>query len=342
MPEKNIFAHMINIKKLIALVHILPWTYAAIMFSWEYLIENQPVNPRALLIGLYVFYFHLFIFQKYFNKKKYTRYFIFFVAILLTGKIPYLLFLWLQKGIGDLSMSYLLTNSYWRDATFFLFNSIIIAVIGRLIVNSIKKGELEKQAIHTELVYLKSQINPHFLFNTLNNIHTLVYMQAAEAPEAVMRLSSLMRYMIYESNATTVPLKVEIDYLQDYISLQQLRYESSPVVDFKVEGDVEACNVAPLLLIHILENAYKHSPATLAPGSIKVKLTFKENLLVASFQNPIGNKSFNLFQEPGGIGLKNVQKRLQLLYPNQHSLELNQTDKIFTTELKIRDLQKKN
>jgi hypothetical protein len=326
---------MTNIKRIIALVHILPWTYAAIMFCWEYLIEGQPVRPRSLTIGVYIFYAHLFIFQQYLNKKKYKQYFIYLSAILLTGQFPYLLFLWWRNGTSDPSMIYLFTGSYWQDVTFFLFNSIIIGVIGTLIVNTIKKGELEKQAINTELIYLKSQINPHFLFNTLNNIHTLVYMQAPAAPDAVMRLSSLMRYMLYESNATAVPLSIEINYLKDYIALQQLRYKENDVVDFRVEGNVEKCEIAPLLFVHLLENTYKHSPAKLETGSIKVNVSVRDNLLVFSFQNPVGKKTDYFFEEHGGIGLANVQKRLQLLYPEKHSLVIDKSEVHFRVELKI-------
>jgi LytS/YehU family sensor histidine kinase len=230
---------------------------------------------------------------------------------------------------------YLLTSIYWADATFFLFNSIIVAAIGALIVNTIKKEELLKHAINTELVYLKSQINPHFLFNTLNNIHTLVYMQAPAAPEAVMRLSSLMRYMLYESNATAVPLLIELNYLKDYIGLQQLRYKANDVVDFRVDGNVERYQVAPLLFVHLLENAYKHSPAKLETGSIKVNVSVKGNSLVFSCHNPVGNKIDNLLEEQGGIGLANVQKRLQLLYPEKHNLEIDKTETHFSVQLKI-------
>ena len=326
---------MTRIKRIIALIHILPWTYAAIMFSWEYLIEQHPVRPRSLLIGLYIFYAHLFIFQRYLDKKKYKQYFISLAAILATGQIPYLIFQWWRDELNDSPLLYLLTSSYWADATFFLFNSIVIGVIGTLIVNTIKKGELEKQAINTELVYLKSQINPHFLFNTLNNIHTLVYMQAPAAPEAVMRLSSLMRYMLYESNAMAVPLSIELNYLKDYIGLQQLRYRADEVVDFRAEGDVERCDIAPLLFVHLLENAYKHSPAKLETGAIQVRVLVRGNSIVFSCYNPVADKIDNLLEEPGGLGLANVQKRLQLLYPEKHSLKIDKTETDFRIELNI-------
>lgn len=327
---------MDRIKKILTLIHIIPWIIALVNFVWETFIDDKPIRPKAILIGLYVFYAHLYIFKKYLNKKEYKAYFWRLTGILLTGPFPFVLYLFFEKG----------KNLEWMDlrgsygvVLFFIIASSLVAIIQNLIINTVKKEQLEKQAINAELVYLKSQINPHFLFNTLNNIHTLVYTQAPAAPEAVMRLSSLMRYMIYESNALTVPLSQEINYLQDYIGLQQLRYKTTPVVDFQVKGDTENCQIAPLLFIHLLENAYKHSPARLEPGSIRVRVTVSENTLLFHVQNPIGNKRSNLLEETGGIGLPNVQKRLQLLYPDQHSLDITKTDEVFKVELKISNLQ---
>ena len=220
----------------------------------------------------------------------------------------------------------------------FIFLSWLARVTENLVLNTIKKEQLEKQAVQAELYYLKSQINPHFLFNTLNNIHTLVYKQAPAAPEAVMRLASLMRYMIYESNAPMVPLSREIKYLQDYVSLQQLRYKKAPVVDLEIEGDTASCHIAPLLFIHLLENAYKHSPARLEPGDIQMSVKIKENTLTFSIQNPIGINQDDMLEEPGGIGLQNVRKRLALLYPGQHNLEINSTGEMFNITLKISGL----
>jgi LytS/YehU family sensor histidine kinase len=331
---------MNRIKKILALIPILFWIVALMIGAWDVIIEGQPLRPKGYLVGLYVFFAHLFIFKKYLNKREYKAYFWYLVGILFTGPLPFMLFAFFIQEKFNTWLGFL---AYYGDCVsivlIFIFVSSLVGITQILIINTVKKEQLEKQAINTELVYLKSQINPHFLFNTLNNIHTLVYTQDAAAPEAMMRLSSLMRYMIYESNASTVPLSIEINYLQDYISLQQLRYKATSVVDFQVEGNTETCHVAPLLFIHLLENTYKHSPQRLRPGSIKVRVTVKENLLIATFQNPIGKKSGALLEEPGGIGFSNVQKRLQLLYPNQHSLASNKTDDVFTAELKIMNLQ---
>ncbi len=331
---------MDRIKRILTLIHILFWTIALLLGTWDVLVEGQSLRPKGYLVGFYVFYTHLFIFTKYLNKRKYKAYFLRLIGILLTAPFPFILFKFL---VQDMIRTWMDFMSYYGDSISyvpaFVFVSVLVGVTQNLIFNTVKKEQLEKQAINAELVYLKSQINPHFLFNTLNNIHTLVYTQAPAAPEAVMRLSSLMRYMIYESNALTVPLSLEINYLQDYISLQQLRYKTTPIVDFQVKGDTENCQIAPLLFIHLLENAYKHSLAQLEPGSIKVRMTVNENTLLLHLQNPIGNKRGNLLEETGGIGLPNVKKRLQLLYPDQHSLDITKTDKVFKVELKISNLQ---
>ncbi len=326
---------MTNTRRIVALIHILPWAYAALMFSWEFFVEGHPIRPRSFSIGIYVYYVHLFIFQMYLSRKKYRSYAFGLAAILLTAQIPYIIFTWLRDGASDSAVFYLFTGVYWADVTFFLINSLIAGSIALLIVKTIKREELLKQAINTELVYLKSQINPHFLFNTLNNIHTLVYIQAPEAPEALMRLSSLMRYMLYESNATSVPLTTELNYLKDYIGLQQLKYKANDVVELKVDGQIEKCQIAPLLFIPLLENAFKHSPAKPDTGNIKVKVSVADNSLVFICQNPVGNKLDNLLEEPGGIGLTNVQKRLQLLYPEKHKLQIERTETYFRVELRI-------
>lgn len=330
---------MKRINTVFTAVHIFPWTVYAGAILWNILICGSSLMPNiylgVLLLGLYVFYSHFFILTKYFNYRKYKDYFLRLIPIVLTGPIPFFLFIDLTE------------EQYRREGPSmalaglfaFLVLSFLVRMTQNLIINTVKKERLEKQAVLSELHYLKSQINPHFLFNTLNNIHTLVYTQASTAPEAVMRLSSLMRYMIYESNALAVPLSVELEYLQDYISLQQLRYKLSPVVDFQTEGNVASCQVAPLLFIHLLENAYKHSPAKLEPGSIKVKVTVTENDLFFRCQNPIAGKRDHSLEEPGGIGLTNVQKRLQLLYPRQHQLQINRNDDLFTVELTISDIQ---
>lgn len=332
---------MDRIKRVFTRIHIVLWILFTLLVGLQLGSGNHPywrtLTFAYTMMCLYIFYSHFLLLTRYLGKNQKRAYFGRLAVIVFTGPFP-LLFLYHQNltswdNFSDNYMMNLVTA-----VPVFIFLSWLARVTENLVLNTIKKEQLEKQAVETELHYLKFQINPHFLFNTLNNIHTLVYKQAATAPEAVLRLSSLMRYMIYESNAHTVPLSREITYLQDYIGLQQLRYKQSPVVDLEIAGDTETCFIAPLLFIHFLENAYKHSPARLEPGTIRVKVEVKTNTLVFSCQNPIAVNQGNELDVPGGIGLPNIKKRLALLYPEKHALDINSDGKIFSVTLTIQDL----
>ena len=327
---------MERVKKIFRLIHLTVWVLFTLLAILQMSNEND-VHWRSTTAGfiatcVYIFYTHFYLLTQYTGQRKGRDYWLRLAGIVLTGPLIFLLFHQKPLDFGFYSMHLITT------VPILLFLSWLARVTETLVLNTIRKEQLEKQAVEAELYYLKSQINPHFLFNTLNNIHTLVYKQAPAAPEAVMQLASLMRYMIYESNASTVPLSREMDYLRDYVSLQQLRYKNNPVVDLKIAGETESCSIAPLLFIHLLENAYKHSPARLEPGDLKVSVEIKEDTLAFSVQNPIAIKSANTLEEPGGIGLPNVRKRLSLLYPGQHTLTIQNTGETFTVLLTIHGL----
>jgi len=331
---------MNRIKKVFTVVHIVLWTLFSLLVALQ-LSQDDPnwfsSTTGFILTCLFVFYSHFFLLTRYSGKKKDSAYYSKLAAIILTGPLVFMLLHNKKPDAWDPFLGYYFM-ALMTIVPIFLLLSWLARVTENLVLNTIRKEQLEKQAVESELHYLKSQINPHFLFNTLNNIHTLVYKQAATAPEAVQRLASLMRYMIYESNAATVPLARELDYLQDYISLQQLRYKKCPVVQLESAGDIASCHIAPLLFIHLLENAYKHSPARLEPEDIKVWVEVKENTLTFRIENPIRKKPGNTLEEPGGIGLPNVRKRLALLYPDKHELFISSTDEVFTINLKIHGL----
>ncbi|MBA4850363.1 sensor histidine kinase [Emticicia sp. BO119] len=333
---------MNRVKNIFLVVHIVLWTLFSLLVALQLGGEG---NPRwfATSIGftltcLYVFYGHFFLLTYHSGKIKKRDYFFIRAGIMLSGPVPFLLFRYEKLNAWNL-----LSESYFMllisAVPIFMLLSWLARVTENLVLNTIKKEQLEKQAVEAELYYLKSQINPHFLFNTLHNIHTLVYKQAPAAPEAVLHLASLMRYMIYESNAPTVPIAKEIAYLQDYMNLQQLRYKQSPVVDLKIVGDTSACHIAPLLFIHLLENAYKHSPARLNPGDLKVSVEVQKNNLTFSVQNPVDKHPAHNLNDPGGIGLPNVRKRLALLYSGQHTLKVTNMVDTFSVVLNIHSLQ---
>lgn len=192
---------------------------------------------------------------------------------------------------------------------------------------------MEKEKLESELKMLRNQVNPHFLFNTLNNIHTLVYKKSDKASDAIMKLSGLMRYMLYETNSEIVLLEKELEYLKNYVELQRLRFTNPNQVNFTVEGDSSNKTIAPLLLVPFIENAFKHGLSAGNTSSIDIRINISESVLTFYCSN--GFKSGADPDIHSGIGLNNVEKRLNLLYNNRHSLKINKLDNRFEVNLSL-------
>lgn len=189
---------------------------------------------------------------------------------------------------------------------------------------------IETQKINTELSFLKAQINPHFLFNSLNSIYSLANKKSDDTTEAIITLSELMRYMLYETDKEYVPLKKEIDYIKNYISLQNLRLKDSSGVRFNVHGNLEHY-IEPLLLISFIENAFKYGTDYSGKTSINIQISVENQQLVLNSNNYISNNGKN--KDNSGIGLQNIKSRLNLLYPKTHSLKIDESEKLYSVEL---------
>src|SRR6267142_701182 len=183
-----------------------------------------------------------------------------------------------------------------------------------------KKKEIENEKLTAELNFLKEQINPHFLFNTLINLYYLAFTQSPNTTEVIAKLSQMMRYMIYDSNYPQVPLGKEIEYMQNYISLERLRLNNEVPIEFKVAGEVENKLITPLIFITFLENAFKHGvSANNSESWVKINITVKDHECIYTVENsklkmPVENK------EKSGIGLQNLKRRLELSYFGKYSL----------------------
>jgi LytS/YehU family sensor histidine kinase len=198
------------------------------------------------------------------------------------------------------------------------------------------KEEQKNEQLKSELSFLRSQISPHFIFNILNSIVYLIRTKASEQAEDVtMRLSSLMRYMLYDSDQTMVPLTNELAYLENYIDLQKMRFDGNVAFDFQVKGDGQGQMIEPMLLIPFVENAVKHGVGLVEKPFIKVQLESNEQRLHFQVKNKKG-KEEQVFKDPSsGIGLKNVKRRLELLYPNKHTLEIKEDELNFSVDLTL-------
>ena len=190
---------------------------------------------------------------------------------------------------------------------------------------------LQADKAKTELALLKNQINPHFFFNTLNNLYGLAVEKSDQAPAMILKLSDMMRYTIYEGKADFVPLENEVTYLEDYIDLHRIRYHKQ--VDIRLQQDLaHAHQIAPLLLVVLLENAFKHGVESLAENAF-VDIAIHTSPTQISFQ--ISNNYEPNRKEEGGIGLMNLKQRLALIYPQRHRLEIAQTADTYTVNLDI-------
>jgi len=198
-----------------------------------------------------------------------------------------------------------------------------------------KKKELENEKLTAELSFLKEQINPHFLFNTLNNLYYLAYTKSDNTTEVIAKLSQMMRYMIYESNYPLVELSKEIEYMQNYVSLERLRLNNQIPIDFKIDGDPSGMKIAPLILITFLENAFKHGASgdsKKAWVNLSIKLTGKN--CIYTVENSKIN-SVNSEHGKSGIGLQNVKRRLELTYSEKYDLEVKDLADRYYVQLKM-------
>ena len=199
-------------------------------------------------------------------------------------------------------------------------------------MNERVRTDLENQRLAAELSFLKSQVNPHFLFNSLNSIYSLAYQKSDAAPEAILFFLVFLWYMLYESNDGKVDLAKELQYLQNYIDLQKIRFGNKAFIDFKITGEVGAQKIVPLLLIAFIENAFKHGVAN--DPLIPIRLLI--NLDGVNLHFYIENKKhMNNRDIESGVGLNNVQRRLELLYPGRYKLDIQDRQDTYTCELSL-------
>ena len=291
------------------------------------------------IINISVFYLNFLLFiPRFLDKKKYKLYAISIVSTIIAfGLVKYgfgLMFksiiLMRLKG-HEIPFSKYFINTIFIT-TIFLFLSTVLKFTIDWFLNGRIQRDLENQRLTAELSFLKSQINPHFLFNSLNSIYSLAYQKSDTTPEAILKLSEIMRYMLYECNDNKVELTKELQYLQNYIDLQKIRFGNKAFIDFEVRGEVTNQHIVPLLLISFIENAFKHGIANDAASPIKLKINLEDGHLYFFIQN---KKHTHNRDSSGGIGLNNVRRRLDLLYPGKYNLDIRDEADTYTCQLSL-------
>ncbi len=290
-------------------------------------------------INIGLFYLNYLVFIPLFFSKRRYGYYVLFIALVIV------IFGFGKYGIALVFKQYVLVHNNGKaigfgayflqtvfSSLFFIFLSALLKFAIDWFVNDRVQRDLQNQRLTAELAFLKSQINPHFLFNSLNSIYSLAYQRSETTPGAILKLSEIMRYMLYECNDNKVDLSKELQYLENYIELQKIRFGNRGYIDFKVQGKVEHQRIVPLLLIAFIENAFKHGIANDPLKPIRLIIDVNESHLHFFVHN---KKHSNNRDEAGGIGLNNVKRRLDLLYPGKYNLEIKDETENYTIELSV-------
>jgi sensor histidine kinase YesM len=224
----------------------------------------------------------------------------------------------------------------WPGNGLIILLSILYGLSRDRVVQIRQEASIQQEKLESEIKYLKSQINPHFLFNTLNNIYAITQRnQETRTGAAIMGLSDLMRYMLYESDSHEVSLSREVEHLKAYIELMLLKYAADDplVIETAFEGNLEAVSLAPLLLLPLVENAFKHGVSTKGEGHIIINLDVREKQIAFKIANTMNSHEDT--QEHHGVGLENLKRRLELLYPDSHSFQIENDGDNYAVQLTI-------
>ncbi|MBY0245299.1 MAG: sensor histidine kinase [Sphingobacteriaceae bacterium] len=234
-----------------------------------------------------------------------------------------------NKKHHTISYSSFIINSVFVTGFLVVISSLLRFTIDSFIHRRNQRN-LESEKKEMELAFLKSQLNPHFLFNSLNNIYSLAYQKSDQTADAILKLSDIMRYMIYESNDEKVSLSKELEYLNNYIALQNLRFKEGVFVSVNSEGVIGHQKIVPLILISFIENAFKHGVANDSKNPIKINIIANTEILHFSISNKKNNQNKDGI---GGVGLNNVDRRLEIMYPERYQLNVVNSPTHYTTEL---------
>lgn len=305
--------------------------------EWGQLFTSATVQLIFTMVIAYLNYFYTW--PRFLSSKNIWRYVAEFsipFTLLITARVH------LHRYLVD---GYTRQNDYFYSS-FFIVQITAITLFIVLFVGMLRfavdwfefearKKEVENERLIAELNFLKAQINPHFLFNTLNNLYYLAYTKSENTTEVIAKLSQMMRYMIYDSNHPRVLLSKEIEYMQNYISLERLRLNNQIPIDFKIEGNTENVWIAPLIFITFLENAFKHGISNNNPKAwVRIHIQLQGAECIYTVENSKAPTTPSS-SEKSGIGLQNVERRLELSYPNLYTIKIDDNPDVYFVQLKL-------
>lgn len=318
-------------------LHLVIWT---VLFTVPMIVfhEIDTGLPNAFffignLFHIGLFYLNAFyLYPRFLTRKRWLLYIV-FLGIIVGGSY------YLKVGLMNWLYPELLVKGLY--AGFFLFPPIpflIASIIYRLVTDRILAERAEKEAqaerLAAELKFLRSQVSPHFLFNVLTNMVSLARQRSALLEPALIQLSDMLRYMLYDTDSAKFPVSKEIEYLHNYIELQQLRFGEDVRVEVNIENETPDCTVEPMLLIPFVENAFKHGIGLAKDPFIHISLQVKEQSLHFRVTNNY-DKGNTAKDKNSGIGLANARNRLQLLYREKHNLSIHDNGELYVAMLKL-------
>lgn len=333
--------------------HIVFWAVYFIFnfLRWGSYYNDYLYSLKSNLLGfpihiILTYYTIYFLIPKFiYNRKIFTFILVLIPSIFIMVTLKYLL------------TYFLISNDVWPEGPethSLTLNYTVVMMLGELYVitfvasikltidwlrESGRVARLQKEQLETELKFLRAQISPHFFFNTLNNIYSLSLEKSDKAPETIIKLSDLMRYVLYETKNRNQSLRKEIVFIKNYLDLEKIRYNENLQLDLEVTGDPKGKKIAPMLLVHFIENAFKHGAnKNIGKVKIDIKIRIKEEFLYFRISNTKPKiHGQNLKKHSGGIGLPNVEKRLKLRYGEaEYKLDIHEESEEYIVNLKLK------
>jgi hypothetical protein len=356
-PNTPIFSNQASLR---FFLHALFWLSVLVVLTVIYG-AGMPnywvaIGMVAMFIPIHILYFYSIAYvliPRFFNRKKYLESFIFLLLCVVLSTLTFRLmeiliadpiiynvvrksdptFVWrkLQGSFREQLMKPVYLISAFEQTNIFVWVALSVKFFKMWF-------ERRQAAIEAELNFLKGQLHPHFLFNTLNNLYALTLNQSSRSPSVVMGLAEILRYMLYEANTEVVDLERDIRIVESYIALEKIRYEERLDINFSINGLTPEYKIAPLLILPLVENAFKHGASEqVGQAWINIDLRIKNNLLKFKISNskPETDILKDSREHHVSIGLANVRKRLDILYPSSHHLRILEEDDVFAVILEI-------
>jgi two-component system LytT family sensor kinase len=332
--------------------HVLFWVSIILFFTFLYGSFNDDYDRQFLVQLLYLpfkaisAYTTIYVLMpRYFFKQQFAKFILSVVVLLFVGGVfHWWLALHVERPLFYEGEDW---GVFWNFAKIiksatYIFPYVLAALSIKFLKywfrEQRKTQEIIQGQMETELKFLKNQLNPHFLFNTLNNLYALTLKKSDLAPELVLKLSSLMDYMLYECDVERIALEKEVSFMENYLEIEKLRFGKRLSVEYQKTGSAKGKAIAPLIFLPFLENAFKHgASANLENTQLNISLTVEESSVCFEIYNSKDEPTQNANGE-NGIGLKNGRRRLELLYPNQHTLNIEDEEAYYKVTLTLQDV----